>query len=384
MGLKKHSALPLLIIALVLLFQIGSVVTAFAEEIIVSGNGEGSSNEVTVQNNTTTTVTQSNNADVTNNVDTSATTGNNTASDNTGGDVAIVTGDVSQDVTIENSLNSSSVEIECCPTETNIEISGNGSDSENSVSLENQSQTEVSISQNASVTNNIFGSANTGDNKANDNTGGSVLIDTGNIKVLGAIKNGPINVYSVTGGTGTGGNLDVSIASNGEGSINLVSLLLGGLSALKLNNNAVIYNEVYWDLNTGGNEANGNTGGDVTIRTGDILFDFGIENGPINVGGVDWGCCRPHDGGDGGPPPPGGDGDGDGDGDGGGGGGGSTSSSGGGAGGVAQIIGLSDTSSEAAQTLIFWAGLAMMALGINFAGKELFKKRRSSSFHRQN
>jgi hypothetical protein len=364
-GLKK-SALPLLTIALVLLFQIGSVVTAVADEIVISGNGEGSSNEVSVQNNSTTTVTQTNSADVTNNVDTSATTGNNTASDNTGGGTSIVTGDATQDLSIQNSLNSSSVEIECCPTGTTIEISGNGSDSENSVSLENGSQTNVSINQYASVTNNVSGTANTGDNKANDNTGGSVLIDTGNIKVLGGIKNGPINFYSIMGGSGTGGNLDVTINSNGSGSTNLVSLLLGDLTNLWLYNNALIHNEVYWDLNTGGNEANGNTGGDVTIRTGDILFDFMIENGPINVGGVDWGCCEPPDDGDGGPtptpPPPGGDPHDPGPGSSG------PGSSGPGSSGV--ILALAETSGDGFPMVLL--GLAMIAAGASLVKKQKF------------
>ena len=365
MGFRKSLALPLITAILLVFFQ-SAVMFARAEEIAVSGNGSGSVNEVSVQNIQTTTITQTNNADVTNNVDTSADTGGNTANGNTGSDVGITTGDASQNIEIENSLNFSSVDVPCCPSDISAEISGNGSDSTNEIAIGSETQTNISITQNANVENNVSGSANTGDNSANDNTGGSVLIDTGSIWVAGGIKNGPINVYSITGGSG-GQDVSVSVSGNGSGSTNLISLLLTDLANLNVQNNANIVNDVSWDLNTGRNEANGNTGGDVEIRTGDIFFDFSIENGPINVGGIDWGCCPDGDGDGDPPPPPPGDGDGDGDGDGAG--PGPSGAGDPGAGGF--VLALAETSGEAYPMILF--GLAMIAAGASLVKKRGFR-----------
>jgi len=84
--------------------------------IILSENGDGSDNDATVKLGQSTTVVQSNNADVYNNVDAEAETGDNEANENTGGDVDIETGDASVDVNVENTLNSNSAEVDCCPS----------------------------------------------------------------------------------------------------------------------------------------------------------------------------------------------------------------------------------------------------------------------------
>ena len=136
-----------------------------------------------------------------------------------------------------------------------------------------------------------------------------------------------------------------------------------------------ILNECYNDY------SNGNLG-DVSIITGDILLNILIENLGINSGTVDWGCCDifdpgdpgggglpdPGDPGGGGLPDPGDPGDAD----------GISSGSINGNGTLLSdavstgpaIIGLSDTSSIAAQSLIFWAGVMMMLFGIRIIAKE--------------
>ena len=368
MGFKKSRALPLSLALFAILLQLAANFVR-ADEIVISGNGSESSNEVIIQSSQTTTVTQENNADISSNVEMSSNTGGNTIENNTGGGVGVVTGDAIENLEIENSVNSSSVEGPCCPSDISAEISGNGEESTNNIAIENQAAINISISQTANVEINVQGTANTGENKANDNTGGSVLIDTGNIFVAGGINNGPINVYSVTGGLG-GQDVSIKVSENGSGSTNLITLLLNDLANLNVNNSAEITNDVSWDLNTGKNEANGNTGGDVTIKTGDIFFDFFIENGPINVGGITWGCCLPPgDGdGDGGPPPPppppgddDGDGNGNGDGDG---------SSAGAAGAGGYVLALAETSGEGYPVILF--GLGLIAAGIQLVKKQKF------------
>src|SRR3990172_10232018 len=84
--------------------------------IVISGNGAGSDNSAVVTQTSVTTVTQSNEAEVTNNVEAEAETGENEANFNTGGDVTISTGAASATAVVTNELNSNAAEVECCPT----------------------------------------------------------------------------------------------------------------------------------------------------------------------------------------------------------------------------------------------------------------------------
>lgn len=362
----------ILLLALSVLLVATSLMTtlARADEFIITGNGDGSDNQITATDTSTTNVTQTSSADVTNNVDTSATTGENQVNSNTG-DVSITTGDIHEDVTVKNSFNSSSVETPCCPSDTTLDISGNGSNSQNTIDLTTSDTNTIEVNQTADITNNVAGSANTGDNQANSN-GGNVTIETGSIWAESSIKNGPVNFFSVTSGVG-GGNLFAGISGNGPGSVNNILASFGFGNNVYVNNDFDVNNDVSWDLNTGRNTANGNMG-DVSIRTGDIFLNVLIEN-IANLGKVVVDCCPgepeeppveppcdpcgPGNGGEETPPPSGG------------GGGESGSSAGSSAAGGPSILGLSDTSSPGAQALLFLMGLIMIAGGLALTYKEL-------------
>lgn len=373
--------LALMSLGLLLVFGQGPVM-ANALEIVVTDNGSGSESEVQLTQETQTNVTQTNEANVANDVNVSANTGDNEASDNTGGNVAIETGDVSENVSVNNSVNSSIVETGCCPQDLTATISGNGADSDNDIDLDIDNSTNIAINQTAYITNNIQGTANTGGNTANDNTGGNVSIETGSIHIAGGIQNGPINSASVKGGSG-GGDISAKIWGNGTGSSNDISASFDFNSDIFLNFKSDIDNFVNWDLNTGKNKANDNNG-NVSILTGDIFFDFLIKNGPINFGGVDWGCCNifdpgepPDDPGDEEPPDDPGDENGEDNGE---------DENGedededdegelldeaaaieaGGPG----IAGLSDTGSDLAQLIFFWMGILMIVMGAQLIGRE--------------
>lgn len=284
---------------------------AYADEISVSGNAEGSSNNVNISQSNNNTTTQENKAEINNNVEVNANTGNNTANENTGGEVNIATGDISVDSTIVNAgINQSYVENDCCQANVSGVISGNGADSTNSInySVNNnrkETSSNISVNNTANITNNVNGTANTGYNQANNNNG-NVSIATGSITVKDTIKNKSINIYEVEAPTGNGGDVSLSIKDNGSGSINSITLVNDSDLNIDINNNANITNNSFWDLNTGGNEANGNNG-DVDIKTGDILLTTSIENKDINVGLVDVECCEEDKGGPGpddNPPPP--------------------------------------------------------------------------------
>lgn len=69
--------------------------------VVISGNGAGSNNNVNVENNCSTTVTQTNETTIVNNVSSSSNTGNNSASQNTSSS-SITTGNAVSQVTIIN------------------------------------------------------------------------------------------------------------------------------------------------------------------------------------------------------------------------------------------------------------------------------------------
>src|SRR4030042_2937020 len=117
--------------ALIALFYAG-VGTVGALEISIENNGGGAEATVEVAQVTTTTVGQTNQTNVNNDVQVSADTGNNTASDN-GGEVQVTTGDITLDTQISNTVNQSQVAVGCCngTGETQVIISGNGAGSTN-------------------------------------------------------------------------------------------------------------------------------------------------------------------------------------------------------------------------------------------------------------
>lgn len=367
-------------LSLLLITSLISAQSVRAVDIVVSENGSGSVSEASVETSSTTVVQQSNTANIDNNVNVSSDTGDNSASDNSGDSTQISTGDIVNSVDVENSTNISQANTDnCCTDQSTIIITGNGSESENTVSLSEQSNSATSINQSANITNNIQGYADTGNNSADNNTG-DVSIQTGDIKVTGSIINDPINIADVNASGGNGG-LDALMNKNGTDSQNSIYASFTNDNNVFLNQEANILNKVSWNLNTGGNSANGNTG-DVAITTGDISLDFFIKNF-VNLSTVTIDdCCRneaPGDGSEEPNDPPGdvgrgGDGNGGGGSGGGGGGGGSLLSEAAST-GIGGIIGLSDTSSEQAQALFFWIGLGLVVFGLKYITCEITSKK---------
>jgi hypothetical protein len=270
------------------------VPTAIAQEIVITGNGAGSNNEVTVTSTQQTNVQQTNTAEVSNNIATDANTGGNTASDNTGENVNIQTGNVETTTQATNTLNYSEANIEPCDCVASFttKISGNGTGLGNIINNTYVSQTNLSVNQSASVINNLTTNANTGNNTANNNSG-NVSITTGNIRALTSVENGPVNVsrIKVTGSASI--NNILRIANNGVDSVNTINLTSSNNVAVVINNYADFLNNIGLDLNTGGNTANGNVG-DVKISTGDIWAEIKVKN-LANISDVliDCGCPKP-------------------------------------------------------------------------------------------
>lgn len=259
--------------------------------LIISGNGSDSNNETQVQMTSQTTVVQNNNTSVKNDVDVESNTGDNKANDNTGGDVLIETGDSDVKVEVGNQLNSNVADVESCDCETDTEviIQGNGTGSDNDAALAQLSGTQVFQTNTARVDNDVDVDANTGKNEAEDNTGGSVVIDTGDSDVV-------VKTYTMANansarimGEGDGSSVKLWIAENGSDSDNDIELLLERYALITQENLTSIENDIDVDSNTGKNDIDDSTGGIVAVLTGDSDIEAWVEN-MAGFNAADLGC----------------------------------------------------------------------------------------------
>ncbi len=262
-------------------------VPAFAATTItLSGNGTNSNNTANINLTKTATIVQNNTANVTNKVDVQAETGNNDANDNTGGDVSIITGKADVVVAVKNLLNSNSATIDCCVKgDTSVTIEKNGSDSDNDVDLDWTSTNGVYQDNNADVDNKVYVDAKTGKNDANDNTNGDVSIETGKADVsVGVLNFVNSNWARIGGGDDGDSSLSLWILENSTKSDNYIDADLENENVVTQDNYADVYNKVDVDAETGKNDANDNTGGEVSIDTGNA----GVESLVANVGNFNW------------------------------------------------------------------------------------------------
>lgn len=268
---------------------------AFAATTLqITGNGSGSENKAEVSTQQETTVVQKNDANITNNVDAKAQTGDNQANDNTNGNVSIHTGSATSTVDVSNAANKNQADISNCGTcngNTEVTISGNGSNSENKAELENKNQTSVYQDNNARINNKIYAEAETGENSANRNTGGDVGITTGSATTNVTVSNSAnANSAKIGSGSGTGGTLSAIISGNGSGSENEIELDHEKSTTVVQDNNAHFTNNVDAEAQTGDNYANDNTNGSVAIHTGNASTTVGIDN-MANFNAADVSCC---------------------------------------------------------------------------------------------
>lgn len=270
---------------------VNSALPVFATTTIeISGNGSSSDSTVVAGMTQTTTVVQSNESDVTNVVNVNADTGDNKAEDNTNGDVEIETGDATVDVNVENTLNSNSADIDCCPSgDVDVLISGNGVDTDNDVNLALGTSTEVYQTNEADVKNLVWAEAETGDNDAEDNTGGSVSIDTGDADVTVDLSTWANSNSAKIGGGSPTGTLSARIIGNGKDSDNDINLGLTSSVLLDQENEADVLNKVDAEAETGDNKAEDNTGGETEIETGDATVDVSVDN-MVNFNWADLEC----------------------------------------------------------------------------------------------
>jgi len=264
--------------------------------IEISGNGSDTNNTANVEIEQNKTVVQQNTAIINNYVDADADTGNNDANRNTGGDVDIDTGNANTTVAVSNTVNSNSAEVGCCVGDVDVLIAGNGDNSDNDVTVnvndaEDKTGTFVYQTNLAKIYNHVKADAETGENDANQNTGGDVSIETGNASTSVSVSN-QANANSATvSGNDSGVMLSARIVGNGADSDNDINLEYERLLLLRQDNRALIRNRVKAEAETGENHANRNTGARVSIDTGRATTEVAVDNMfNFNWADVDCGC----------------------------------------------------------------------------------------------
>ncbi len=158
-----------------------------------------------------------------------------------------------------------------------IEVSGNGVQSNNTVNFSQNNTTNVTQNNTANVSNNVNVSQDTGNNEANKNTGGNVSIDTGKASSNVTVNN-TVNSNEADVNPCCPGNVTVKVSGNGVKSDNDVTVNAGNNVTVNQDNYAYIKNKVKVDQDTGNNEANKNTGGDVSVTTGDAKSGVWVSN----------------------------------------------------------------------------------------------------------
>lgn len=263
-------------------------------DIHVSGNGTRSDNNVDLEQNSSTAVFQDNDADIDNNVDVSSHSGWNRASDNTGGDVEINTGDVDSEVSISSVANANLLNMGNGGSgngDVEVHIMGNGSHSDSSIGLSLNKSVVVVQDNDADIDNNVDVHGSTGGNRANDNTSGDVMIDTGDVDTTVEIDNmANFNSANVDCSC-LMGDLMAKIAGNGSGSDSEITADFWNNQSIFQDNRADFENDLDLHSKTGHNYASGNTGdwwfggwSDPRITSGDSSSEVKVNNtGNANV-----------------------------------------------------------------------------------------------------
>lgn len=175
-----------------------------------------------------------------------------------------------------------------------ILIKGNGADSDNKVNFSLRSSSLFSQVNETQVKNDIKIDAKTGENEANENTGGSVEVKSGDVTTAVVVHNlGSINQSSGDPCGCDEPSGSVKIKNNGADSDNRVDIDSRIERLREQMNLTSLQTDVDLEAETGENEANENTGetdSDPSVKSGDVVIGVEVVNeGGVNIDGTDVG-----------------------------------------------------------------------------------------------
>lgn len=164
------------------------VPTAFADTaVVISGNGSNTDNTAHFENNTETTVSQSNELAIGVDIAANANSGGNEANNNTGTNANVSSGNATAagGVLVEGGSNEASLNCGCDAQGTSVvAVEGNGSGSNNMAHLMSSNSFSLTQNQAALIGASLQTNASSGMNSSNNNTGGSTHITGGGSTAL--------------------------------------------------------------------------------------------------------------------------------------------------------------------------------------------------------
>ncbi len=142
-------------------------------------------------------------------------------------------------------------------------VSGNGSRSQNSITSDTSNTMIVSQSNDTRISNDVSISNDTGGNSVSGNTGGDVMLRSGDANADVMIHNmAGSNIADIGNTCGCeGGDVDAIITGNGSRSDNSIDTSSNHYFLLNQQTNADFDNSVDIDNNTGDNDVSDTTGG---------------------------------------------------------------------------------------------------------------------------
>lgn len=166
--------------------------------------------------------------------------------------------------------------------------SNTGADSSNETSAELENKVEIKNQNKTNISNNLLLDLSTGENTANSNTGNG-SVSSGDIGADVTLKNEVSGIASSHISIDENGNITVSNSNTGANSENEAEAEIKNKIEITNKNHTDITNKTKLNLNTGGNEADSNTGngsvesGDINVGVKLINKVLGIEETPDEV-----------------------------------------------------------------------------------------------------
>lgn len=245
------------------------------------GNGTTgplSTNYCTINNSSDVSVENINDAQISNRVTVTANTGNNSASYNTLGG-SVKTGNATLNTTVSNIANWNTTTITGGPAMSSNsganEITGPSSD--NRVTIDNRLKLDVDNSNTASVINEVDTISNSGNNRADFNTGPASVRTGDAAQWTGVLNHVNDNGTAIDAGAGGAGGNNAENNTTGPLSTDYVNINNDARVHVANINDAIIGNFVRTLANTGFNSASFNTlGGDVD--TGNAVSGVDVES----------------------------------------------------------------------------------------------------------
>jgi hypothetical protein len=159
-----------------------------------------------------------------------------------------------------------------------LEISGNGYASKNTIQVYEKCVTKLSQSNTTVANTFVKASAETGDNSVSKNTGGDSDLVTGDATTMVGVKvMGGDNYAEAPSCCDCKDDSDVLISGNGAKSKNSVKQSSFNMTLLSQKSKTLANTKVFAGSDTGGNKVDKNTGGSSSLKTGDAFTSVKVK-----------------------------------------------------------------------------------------------------------